>query len=171
MPSLHFRNALPLAHTLSLCLSAILLSSPQYLFDIKPLSDLFSLTLIIIKSSDKHRCFTWRANHNTYHFPGPGGLNKDPTVWLHGDWPTHNYQLLTCVFDELNNLTKSFPMSGDLASCRIFSHLATLQLVMSISSKSPHPCTSWPLDHLVLQLKTSILAPSKCTNQETAWSL
>jgi hypothetical protein len=46
------------SHTHSLCLSTILLSSPQSLFDVKPQSDLSNLSLITIKSSDKHRCFT-----------------------------------------------------------------------------------------------------------------
>ena len=47
--------------------------------------------------------------------------------------------------------------------------MATLQFVMSISSKYPHPPPF--LDQLVLQLKTSVLTTSKLTNQETAWSL
>jgi hypothetical protein len=52
-----------------------------------------------------------------------------------------------------------------LCIIRKFSHLATSQLVLSICSKNP-PL----LDHLVLQYKTPVLAPSKLTNQETAWS-
>jgi len=52
------------SHTHTLSLSAILLSSPQSLLDIKTMSVLSSLSLITIKSSDKHHCFTERADHN-----------------------------------------------------------------------------------------------------------
>ncbi len=52
------------SHTHSLCLSASQLSSPPLCFAYKPMANLFVLSLIAIKSSDKHRCFTQRAEHN-----------------------------------------------------------------------------------------------------------
>ena len=47
-------------HTLSLsvCLSAILLSHPHLPFDIKSLASISTLSLITINCSDSHHCFT-----------------------------------------------------------------------------------------------------------------
>jgi len=53
-------------HTLSLCLSTVLLYSLSVLFDIKPLATFFSLSLFAIKLFDTHRCFTYGFAHNTY---------------------------------------------------------------------------------------------------------
>jgi hypothetical protein len=56
-------NALPLTLSLSVSLLSNSLSLP-FCFAYKPLANLSSLSLITIKSSDKHRCFTQRAEHN-----------------------------------------------------------------------------------------------------------
>ncbi len=54
-----------LSHTLSLSVSPLSSSlSPPFHFAYKPLANLFRSSLITIKSSDKHRCFTERAEHN-----------------------------------------------------------------------------------------------------------
>ncbi len=61
---------LPLSHTLclspfSLCVSLLDSSlSPPLCFAYKPMANLFVLSLIAINSSDKHGCFTQRAEHN-----------------------------------------------------------------------------------------------------------
>ncbi len=59
-PSPSLCNTLPLTHTLSLCLSIVLLSSPHFPFDIKSLASISTLSLIAINSSDSHRYFTQR---------------------------------------------------------------------------------------------------------------
>ncbi len=57
-------NALPLTDTLSLSVS-LLVSSLFLLFcHTKTHGNLFHWSLIAIKSSDKHHCFTQRADHN-----------------------------------------------------------------------------------------------------------
>jgi hypothetical protein len=61
-----FSYALPLTLSLSLCVSLLASSlSPPLHFAYKPMANLFMLSLIAKKSSDKHRCFTQRAEHNT----------------------------------------------------------------------------------------------------------
>ncbi len=57
------------------------------------------------------------------------------------------------------DVTKLFTVVIYKMSIIIFSHLATLQLVLSTDSKSPHPLHFH--DHWVLWLKTPVLAP--CT--------
>ncbi len=47
-----------LSHSLSFCLSAVLLSSPFRLFDIKTLASISSSSFIAINCFDTHRCFT-----------------------------------------------------------------------------------------------------------------
>jgi hypothetical protein len=55
------------SHTNSLSVSPVASSlSPPLHFAYKPLANLFMLSLIAIKSSDKHRCFTQRAEHNKF---------------------------------------------------------------------------------------------------------
>jgi hypothetical protein len=54
-----FSYALPHTHTLSLSVSLLASSlSPPFCFAYKPMANLFMLSLIAIKSCDKHRCFT-----------------------------------------------------------------------------------------------------------------
>ncbi len=54
------------SHTLSLSVSPLVSSlSPPLHFAYKPMANLFVLSLIAIKSYDKHLCFTQRAEHNT----------------------------------------------------------------------------------------------------------
>ncbi len=54
------------SHTHSLYVSPLASSlSPPLHFAYKPMANLLVLSLIAIKSSDKHHCFTQRAKHNT----------------------------------------------------------------------------------------------------------
>jgi hypothetical protein len=66
---LSFSDALPLSlshtHSLSLSVSPLPSSLPLHFILYKPMANLFVLSLIEIKSSDKHRCFTQRAEHIT----------------------------------------------------------------------------------------------------------
>ncbi len=53
------------SHTHSLSVSSLSSSlSPPLHFSYKPMTNLSVLSLIAIKSSDKHRCFTQRAEHD-----------------------------------------------------------------------------------------------------------
>ncbi len=61
------------SHTLSFSVSPLASSlSPPLRFAYKPLAILFMLSLIAIKSSDKHCCFTQRAEHNFIIIPEIG---------------------------------------------------------------------------------------------------
>ncbi len=70
------------SHTLSLTRSVSPLASslsPPLRFAYKPMANLFVLSLIAIKSSDKHRCFTQRAENNINLTPSPH--SKDDQYW------------------------------------------------------------------------------------------
>ncbi len=127
-----FSYALPLTHSLSYSVSPLAsFLSPSLRFAYKPMANLFVLSLIAIKSSDKHNCFTQRAENNINLTPSPH--SKDDQYWRGSTdyrvavwnlFVIHSYTI------SLLNSSRTFTLRGSIFGL-LFVHRQLLYLASS----------------------------------------